>query len=301
MNARSANRPIDILVVEDNHRDVELLERELSEVAPEQFVLENAVDLDEAIEQLNRKAFHLIILDISLPGGIGFDVFTAVKERAQDIPIVVLTSVDDEDLAIMAVARGAQDYIVKSHVNNRHIAHSFRYAVARQQIREQLVNEATVDRLTGLSNRRGFMALAEQQLRQAARGKRSLLLFFVDLDNMKRINDTHGHHRGDEALGRTAAVLRETFRKSDIIGRIGGDEFAVLALEAPARTKEILLNRVEENVASQNARSDCFCPLGLSVGVATYNPKHSCTIHELLKRADRLMYEHKRARKAATE
>ncbi len=106
---------------------------------------------------------------------------------------------------------------------------------------------AISDPLTGLYNRRGFIALAEQQLKLADRTRRGALLFFADLDGMKWINDTLGHEEGDRALVDIASILKETFRLSDIIARIGGDEFAVLVIDTTAVTPEILTARLKDS------------------------------------------------------
>jgi diguanylate cyclase (GGDEF)-like protein len=127
----------------------------------------------------------------------------------------------------------------------------------------------------------------------ADRAKRKMVLLFADFDELKQINDTLGHHEGDLALIKIADVLRETFRESDIIARIGGDEFVVLALETDGVSAEILITRLQESLEARNARGDRRYKLSLSVGIARYDPKHPCSIDELLARADRAMYEQK--------
>jgi diguanylate cyclase (GGDEF)-like protein len=153
-----------------------------------------------------------------------------------------------------------------------------------------------VDQLTGLSNRRGFLLLAEQQLKVANRTKRGMVFVFADLDGMKQINDTMGHQVGDLALVEAAHVLRETFRESDIIARIGGDEFAIVAIEADKEGAEALTRRVQEVLAARNAKGDRRYSLSMSVGVARYDPGSPCTLDELLARADELMYRQKHVR-----
>jgi diguanylate cyclase (GGDEF)-like protein len=159
---------------------------------------------------------------------------------------------------------------------------------------EELRALLLVDELTGLYNRRGFLTLGQQQLRMANRMKRRMLLLFGDYNGLKEINDTFGHPEGDRALIEVAGVLQETFRESDIIARIAGDEFVVLALETVDDSAEILATRLQKNVATRNARGDLRYKLSLSVGVACYDPNAPCSIDELVARADRLMYERKR-------
>ena len=125
---------------------------------------------------------------------------------------------------------------------------------------------SVADVLTGLSNRRGFFHLAEQQLKFANRSKSAMLLLFADLDGLKDINDAHGHKEGDLALVETANVLGETFRESDILGRVGGDEFAVLAVAAPDTTAQRINERIQERIGARNAQPDRAYQLSISVG-----------------------------------
>src|SRR6267143_4698500 len=104
-------------------------------------------------------------------------------------------------------------------------------AVEQSRLDKELRSMALTDELTGLHNRRGFLSLATQQLRLALRNGHGLLLFFVDVDNLKETNDSYGHQEGDSVLVRFADALRETFRDSDVLARLAGDEFAVLAAD----------------------------------------------------------------------
>jgi len=151
-----------------------------------------------------------------------------------------------------------------------------------------------IDKLTGLYNRRGFFALGQQQLKTAHRAKRRMMLLFTDFNGLKKINDALGHPEGDRALIETANVFRETFRESDIMARIGGDEFVILAIETNGSPAEVLVHRLQENLEARNARGDLRYELSLSVGLARYDPERPCSIDELLARADRAMYERKR-------
>ncbi|MBN1591659.1 MAG: diguanylate cyclase [Candidatus Coatesbacteria bacterium] len=155
-----------------------------------------------------------------------------------------------------------------------------------------------IDQLTGLKNRRGFMTLGEQQLKVADRTREGIRLVFIDLDGLKWINDNLGHKVGDQALIEAADVLRETFRDSDIIARLGGDEYAVLAIDvSPAAPFPSA--RIPDTLTEHNSRTGRQYELQMSVGVATYRSESKCSIGELLSMADELMYEEKRRRKAA--
>jgi diguanylate cyclase (GGDEF)-like protein/PAS domain S-box-containing protein len=157
---------------------------------------------------------------------------------------------------------------------------------------ERLRDLAILDELTGLYNRRGFMALATQHLKQAKRAKRRALLLFADLNDLKRINDTHGHADGDRAIITAAEVLNRTFRDSDVVARIGGDEFAILAVEADTESVEAIKARLQSALDAAN-RGNKQYEVSVSVGIVPYDPDTHSTVEELMEFADREMYTHK--------
>jgi diguanylate cyclase (GGDEF)-like protein/PAS domain S-box-containing protein len=164
----------------------------------------------------------------------------------------------------------------------------------RKEMEEKLRTLSLSDELTGIYNRRGFFAMAEQQLKFANREKRGILIVCVDLDYLKVINDELGHQVGDLALIETAKVLKKTFRESDIVARVGGDEFVVLAQETSETNLESITIRLRENLNAINTNKKKIFELSLSMGITRYNPKESCSIDELVSRADKLMYEEKK-------
>jgi diguanylate cyclase (GGDEF)-like protein/PAS domain S-box-containing protein len=170
----------------------------------------------------------------------------------------------------------------------------------RKKMEEGLITLSITDLLTGLYNRRGFIMFAEQQMKLSDRTKRGMLLFFSDLDGMKWINDTLGHEEGDRALMDVADVLKETFRSSDIIARIGGDEFAVLAIDTPSVNSEILTGRLQSLIDTRNHQENRKYRLSISVGCSFYDPENPCSIDELMAEADKLMYEQKKSKKSGS-
>ena len=166
----------------------------------------------------------------------------------------------------------------------------------RKRTEEALRILSLADELTGLYNRRGFFTLAEQQLRTATRMKKRMLLLFADLDDLKWINDNMGHNEGDRALVDIADILKKTFRESDFVARIGGDEFVVLAIETEDVNAEVLSQRLEKNLSAHNAERNRGYNLSISMGISRCNPE-SRSIDELLGRADKFMYTHKRKKR----
>jgi len=168
----------------------------------------------------------------------------------------------------------------------------------RVRMQEELLRLSSIDELTGLQNRRAFLEAAVPQLRLGRRMDHRLTLLFIDLDRMKEINDTLGHLQGDRALIDTADVLRGTFRESDLIGRVGGDEFCVLLIGA-SEDAEASAGRLQAAVQHHNERAVRPFRLSLSIGSTTYDPDNPCSIDQLMDRADSSMYEDK-ARRAGS-
>ncbi len=155
---------------------------------------------------------------------------------------------------------------------------------------------ATVDELTGLSNRRGFRAVAQKALDLCTRtGKPATLLFF-DLDRFKPINDRFGHEEGDRALKEIADLLLASFRDSDVIARLGGDEFCVLLSGASEKSVERPVRRLEAAIAARNAAPGQRYALAYSVGTVFFDPARHTSIEDLLRDADTRMYEQKQGR-----
>ena len=167
----------------------------------------------------------------------------------------------------------------------------------RKRAESALQSLSLVDELTGLYNRRGFLAVTEQYLESFQRSDNGLVVLYADLDGLKGINDSLGHLEGDRALVRTAEVLKEAFRSSDIIARLGGDEFVLLAGVGADESAESLMDRLQQKIALANAQRNRPYDLSISIGVAHYDPDEACTIEELMGRADRVMYEEKRKKR----
>jgi diguanylate cyclase (GGDEF)-like protein/PAS domain S-box-containing protein len=164
---------------------------------------------------------------------------------------------------------------------------------ARKQAEEKLRDLSLVDDLTSLYNRRGFFTLATQQMKIADRLKQNLTLIYADLDKLKVINDTLGHKEGDRALVDTASIMKSIFRASDIVARIGGDEFIGLALDPSETTDDAIQNRLMENLNTHNLQEIRPYRLSITIGTTRYNPEKPCSLDELIEQADKRMYEHK--------
>lgn len=282
---------LDLLLVEDDKDFAFLLQNHLSNaISTQTWRFTHVTSLEEAINQGTNRYFHAILLDLGLPDSRGLNTLQHMINHFPNTPIVVFSAVQNEDQALRAVQIGAQDYIVKGQIDNAQLGRAIRFAIERHQSRNELQRLAMIDDLTKLYNRRAFNALSEQQLKLADRDEKSLMLLLIDMDGLKRINDTHGHSIGDKALQKTARALRHTLRSSDIVARIGGDEFAILAIRAESSDGKTIISRINSFIEKTNQEGNPF-DLSLSIGLARYNPGESKSIEDLLQIADKSLYE----------
>jgi diguanylate cyclase (GGDEF)-like protein len=177
---------------------------------------------------------------------------------------------------------------------NREIAERKKAEEKLKENEKKLHSLSITDELTGLYNRRGFFTLAEQQLKQSIRDKKGIYLVLADVDHLKRINDNLGHHEGDVVLIKTANLLKESFRESDIIARIGGDEFVILVNETPETTIDTITVRLKENIKAYNNTKSKNYEISLSIGVIHCSSEEPCNLEELIIKADKLMYTEKK-------
>jgi diguanylate cyclase (GGDEF)-like protein/PAS domain S-box-containing protein len=200
-------------------------------------------------------------------------------------------------VGLIAVANSDELYSERDLEAVEQMAALFAIAVDRKRKEDELRDMSLTDELTGLHNRRGFFTLADQQLKIANRSRKEMFLLYGDLDGLKLINDTFGHDEGDRALAETAIILKDTFRESDIIARVGGDEFVSLVVEAGDMGADALAQRVREKFAERNARPGQRFVLSISYGIVLYDPGNPSSVQDLVNAADKLMYADKMSKK----
>jgi len=289
----NGEKKINVILVEDNPGDARLVFELIGEADPSGFRLTHVSRLAEAIAHLEAESHDVVLLDLSLPDAHGLRTVKEILSRFPGLPIVVLSGLDDEALAIQAVQAGAQDYLVKGMSDGNLLIRSLRYAIERKQTEERLTYLAQFDHLTGLANRTLFNERLTQALSWADRNDHLVALLFLDLDHFKSINDSLGHNAGDRLLISVAERLKKCVRKTDVVSRFGGDEFTVIleglnsAKDAAAVAQKILetlhppfdLNAQEVYVTA-------------SLGITIY-PHDGGSAEELLRYADTAMYRAK--------
>ena len=296
-----SQRPIRVLLVEHDPEDLDGLRRAVAKLRGGKVEIEWASELAAGLERLTQGGIDAVLLDLMLSDSEGMATFERTWAFAPNVPIIVMTSVDDEELALATVQGGAQDYLVKGEVYPRMMVKAIRYAIERHRVRSALLSLSLIDELTGLYNRRGFMDLGEQYLKLARRAAHGVALFYLDLDRFKTINDTLGHHVGDRVLLKLSDILTAVFRSSDIIARMGGDEFAVLAVEATEDGAVLLLSRLRKRIDEFNQTRREPYQLALSIGMARHDGDGRIRLDDLLAQADAAMYEEKDSRRKAID
>jgi diguanylate cyclase (GGDEF)-like protein len=286
------DKPLDILLIESlatNAYTVRAMLAESSGLFRDQWV----TTIDEAITLLKESSVDAVLSNLVLGDAGGLDVVQQLRIHAEQAPLLIITATDNSVLGREVLAAGAQDYLVREQLSPLSLRKGILYAIERSLLLQRVKSLAVRDDLTQLFNRRGFNNLAEQQLRISKRMERPCAVLFIDLDNLKKINDTLGHKYGDMAIAETADILREVFRTSDIIARIGGDEFVILAPDTIGIDQAV--RRLEERLQARNT-DDAEFALSASTGVA-YSGEKEEDLEELIHRACTLMYEHKKGKK----
>ena len=284
---KESDPKIKVLLIEDNPEYTDLLRRILSKENGPPFNLESANSLQAGLERLAKGDIAVILLDLTLPDSQGLDTFTRVHSQVPAVPIVILTGFDDEKLALEAVGKGAQDYLVKSQVDGKLLSRILRYAIERKRAEEALAELAIRDSLTNLYNRRYFNYRIKEEIAQADRNRHILALLLCDLDHFKTVNDTQGHQVGDEALKAVARSILESTRGTDLIFRWGGDEIVVVLSNATREGTLVTADRIRAGIRtiSEQLQLD----LDLSIGVALY-PEHGRSVDELIRLSDQALY-----------
>jgi diguanylate cyclase (GGDEF)-like protein len=287
-----------ILLVEDNDDARQalavLLEHHGYEV---RSAANGALALDEA----RRQPPDLMITDLGMPEVSGLEVVQQFRElpALADIPVIVVSGHHDIQERILGFDLGADDFLPKPvHVDE--LLARVRRQLQRSDRERELARQSMVDALTGVLNRRGIENFFSRQLERARREGATVAVMLVDLNDFKSINDQWGHAAGDTALCAVAQRLQDALRANDRIGRMGGDEFAVVLCEVQSGDCVGLAHRVRQiSPIVINLISDTSLRVGLSLGIASAEGDEP--FEAVLARADAAMYEDKRRQKLATD
>ncbi len=281
-----------LLLVEDSPSDALLAREMLAEAWGDGLAVTHLKRADDAQRHLLEHEVGCVLLDLSLPDAGGLQALDQVRSSAPGVPIVVLSALDDEELALRAVQEGAQDYLIKGQVTPEAMSRSIRYAVERTRAEATMAHRALHDPLTGLPNRLLFIDRLALALARSGRSSGSVAVLFLDLDHFKAINDSLGHEAGDELLVHVARRVEGALRPADSVARFGGDEFTILcdAVEHE-RDAAIIGERVLAALARPFPLGEGEVALGGSLGLALGGQES--TPEGLVRNADIAMYRAK--------
>ena len=322
-------KQIKTLLVENNQDDAFSLREKLADTREVQFNLTHVERLEKALQCLQQESFDVVLLDLSLPDSQGLDTFLSLEEIVPNLPIVLLTALNDESLALEAIRQGAQDYLVKEQITINVLLRSINYAIERmhhveklfqseerlQQINRELEKRikkctfelkyqnqelkklfllATTDRITGIANRYRLEDFLEREWGDAIRNQGPLSIIMIDIDRFKLYNDTYGHPQGDRCLRQVAQTIDATIKRSkDLVARYGGEEFIVILPNIDIDGAAVVAENIRSQVKALNiahATSEISDRLTISLGVASTIPALNSQSSSLIRTADRALY-----------
>jgi two-component system cell cycle response regulator len=289
-----AGNPIRVLLVTDA-TEVKPLEKFVKKKIELPVHVICATSIAHALDELRKTRFDALLLDLLVSDCPRPECIWRIHQEA-DVPIITLANTANDALGIEVLQVGAEDHLVKEKLDAQMLSRAIQYAIARHRRRGELRTLCFIDELTGLYNRRAFISIGEQQLKMSRREKTGITVGIADLDGLKRINDQFGHAQGDRALRDIAKVMKATFRDSDVLARIGGDEFGLLRPGHDILSATTAVRRLKKNIDAYLVSDQRPYKLSLSIGVTHYDAGFTDPLTDMLLESDRRMYEEKRQR-----
>ncbi|RJP86607.1 MAG: diguanylate cyclase [Desulfobacteraceae bacterium] len=284
-----------LLLVDDIKANVNILQLNLKT----DYHIDVAFDGESALEQVAKNPPDLILLDIQMPGIDGYEVCRRLKnnKNTEKIPIVFITSKNEEEDETKGLELGAIDYIIKPF-SMPIVKARVKNLMQMKKQQDILENLSLIDGLTGIPNRRYFDLMLHHEWQRAMRTETALALIMIDIDFFKTYNDYYGHVSGDECLKSVAQALTASINRSmDFIARYGGEEFAVILPGTSIEGALTLGENMRQNVMNlgiahkQSLAADFIT---ISLGVANIIPKKEYGQRLLIEGADKALYEAKR-------
>jgi len=282
-----------ILLIENQPKESSFVQRLLQEGLHNQLILHKASTAHHGLALAKQYPLQAILLDVNLQREHGLDYISQFIEYSPGTPLIILSGVENEEVALEAVKKGAQDYLIRGQMTSGGLCRAIRYAMERQRATQRITHLAHYDHLTGLANRGLFYERLNSAVARCNRNDTAMALVFVDLDHFKTINDTFGHEYGDTILKTVAHRLKQCIREIDTGVRLGGDEFAVLLEQiSSVEDVETIANRILQFLAQTVVVQQHQLRVTGSLGITIY-PWDSANPQELLAHADAAMYRAK--------
>jgi len=287
-------KKLHVLIVDDTSKNIQLV---ASVLKPEGYGLYFATDAQEAFNVLKNELIDLILLDVMMPTMDGFKVCKELKKnvKTQEIPVIFLTAKNDKESIKEGFEVGGVDYIIKPFYDVELLSRvktHLRIAQMTQELRrsaEKMYELANTDALTGIANRLRFNTITTYQIENSLRYGAALSMIFFDIDYFKKINDEFGHEFGDKVLRKIAQLIENEIRKSDVIARWGGEEFAIILANTRLNDAEKLAQKLRLCIENHHFEGES---LTCSFGVTQLQKEDTNT--SFMKRVDDALYEAKR-------
>ena len=249
---------------------------------------------------LKRRTPDVIILDLELKGKSGMEWLLEIRDR--DIaPVVIITGHGDEQVAVEAMKSGAYDYIPQAYLTYDQMCKSLVNArekwnllKEKERLQEELAHMAMYDALTDILSRRALLEQVEVERQRTRRYNRDLSLLMIDIDLFKKVNDTYGHLAGDVVLKEVAQTLKKQTRRSDYVGRYGGEEFLIILPETSLNKALILAEKLCKRVAELTIPADGHVLKGITVSIGTAAYENDPSVDEFISRSDKWLYAAKK-------
>jgi len=288
-----------ILVCDDDPADRKLVRAYLKQVTDREIVLLEAGQKDEIQRALDKGRVDLVLMDMEMPGKSGMEWLAEIVEK-QTAPVIILTGSGDEEIAVKSLQKGAAGYLPKSRISTEKLVETIDDALGRwrriqqgKADQEKLEKLATIDSLTGVYNRRVILRKLDEEIGRAKRYREELSLSMLDIDHFKKVNDQYGHLIGDEVLEKIATLVRQNIRRSDTVGRYGGEEFVVILPTVDLVSAVDVAERIRKTIKAAEMKDSHENMFGVTVsqGLSSYKPGDSG--QSLISRADDAMYKAK--------
>lgn len=280
-----------VLLIDDDRLQFRLTEQQFRTFASGDYELDWSETYDDGLHRLLTGGYAVCLLDYRLGERNGLELIREAMAQGCRVPIIFLTAETGTAVDIEAMNAGALDYLVKGEITPRLLERSLRYALKLGETLEALRRLATRDQLTGLLNRREFDRILLEEIERSRRFGHDFALILADIDHFKAVNDTRGHPAGDAVLREVGRRFTESVRSVDRVARIGGEEFAIVMLEADAAMARQQAERLRQQIEQQA----CALPEGdpravtVSLGIAVF-PRDGADAAGLVKAADRALY-----------
>jgi diguanylate cyclase (GGDEF)-like protein len=288
---------IKILIVDDEEDILNSLKDFLID---NQFEVVTAENGQDALEVIENDQIDIVMSDLLMPRMDGIALTRAIQEMGLNIPVIIMTAYASIENAVEAMKAGAAEFVSKPFKFN-HTLFIIEKVMETKELQEMAQRSeyykklSTVDDLTDLYNRRFFKHCLTNEIRRHARYRRQLNLLMIDIDNFKKVNDTHGHLGGDQVLKQLAKLFRKSIRACDFLARYGGEEFVVILPETSESEAFMVGERIVLSVNQKVfkiSKGKILKKLSVSIGLASY-PNDAVDPDDLIRKADLALYRSK--------